>query len=254
MDKKYRDREWLFQRYVVEKLSTQQISRMLSCSDGTVWQWLKRHNIPTRTKSESLKLYERTPEHQNNLNRAVKLSKDNDPTFRARMSAIIRKQREEHPETKRKISINTRKAMDDKALRKHLSYKRAQNIVKGVVGGLGTFGKYGKFYSRKNGCILNYKSILELNVYKRLESLDTVKSFEVEPLIIPYTFNGLEKHYVPDLVIKYVDGSVDLVEIKSKRDVNTKQVIEKNKAAIRYAKRHGMRYKLITNETIETAL
>jgi hypothetical protein len=182
------------------------------------------------------------------------LSKDNDPTFRARMSKIIKKQRQENPETIRKISIKTRKAMADKALRKHLSYKRAQNIIKGVVGGLGKFGEYGEFYSKKNGCTITYKSKLELEVYKRLESLDAVKSYEAEPFIIPYAFNGLEKHYVPDLIIKYVDGSADLVEIKSERDVNTKQVIAKNKAAIDYAKQHGMRFKLITNETIETAL
>ena len=252
--KRYRDKEWLFQKYVDEKLSTQQIARMLGCSDGTVWQWLKKHNIPTRSKSEALKLYERTPEHQDNLNKAVKLAKDNDPTFRTRMSKIIKKQRQENPETIRKISIKTRKAMADKALRKHLSYKRAQNIVKGVVGGLGKFGEYGEFYSKKNGCTITYKSKLELEAYKRLESLDTVKSYEVEPFIIPYVFNGLEKHYVPDLMIKYVNGSADLVEIKSERDVNTKQVIAKNKAAINYAKQYGMEFKLITNKTIETAL
>ena len=109
-------------------------------------------------------------------------------------------------------------------------------------------------FIRKEWLHYNLQIKVELEVYKRLESLDTVKSYEVEPFIIPYVFNGLEKHYVPDLMIKYVNGSADLVEIKSERDVNTKQVIAKNKAAINYAKQHGMGFKLITNETIETAL
>lgn len=244
---KFRDREWLFQKYVVEKLSMRQIAQEAKCSDGTIWKWLRKHAIPTRSKSEAMKLYDRTPEHQANLNKAVKAAKESDPTFRARMSAIIRKQRERHPETKAKISQNTRAAMADKELRKRLSLKRAQNIVKGASSGN---AEHGQFYSEKNGLTMRYRSSLELAVFRFLEENEDVASYEVESIIIPYEFGGLVRHYVPDLVIRYVDGRIEIAEIKRVNDMSTRRVEVKARAAREYAKQHGMEYVFITDAMI----
>ena len=54
-------------------------------------------------------------------------------------------------------------------------------------------------------------------------------------------------------MIKYVNGSADLVEIKVSVDVNKKQVIAKNKAAINWMLNNtAWNLSSLTNETIET--
>lgn len=50
----FRDREFLYQKYVVEKKSLPEIAKEMNCSDDCVVNWLKKHNIQRRTKSEAL--------------------------------------------------------------------------------------------------------------------------------------------------------------------------------------------------------
>jgi hypothetical protein len=55
----YQDRDWLYQKYVREKLSTVQIARDYReeanrwCDPNTISRWLKKHNIPMRTLAEA---------------------------------------------------------------------------------------------------------------------------------------------------------------------------------------------------------
>lgn len=78
----------------------------------------------------------------------------------------------------------------------------------------GMQGKNGWFHSEKNGKDLKYRSLLELAWYELLERLDVVVSYEVEPCVIPYEFTGILHRYLPDLLVRYRDGSKQLVEIK----------------------------------------
>jgi hypothetical protein len=55
----YQDREWLYQKYIREKLSTVEIARLYReeenkwCDPNTISRWLKKHNIPMRTLAEA---------------------------------------------------------------------------------------------------------------------------------------------------------------------------------------------------------
>jgi hypothetical protein len=55
----YQDRDWLYQKYVREKLSTVQIARAYRdeenkwCDPNTISRWLKKHNIDMRTLAEA---------------------------------------------------------------------------------------------------------------------------------------------------------------------------------------------------------
>jgi len=53
----YRNKDWLCQKYENEELSTLAIAKLCSVDDGTIWQWLKRFNIPRRTIGDAEKLY-----------------------------------------------------------------------------------------------------------------------------------------------------------------------------------------------------
>lgn len=53
--KSYQDKDWLYQKYIVEKKSTRQITKEIRCSRSTIRCWLKKFNIPKRTLSEANK-------------------------------------------------------------------------------------------------------------------------------------------------------------------------------------------------------
>lgn len=51
--KPYQNRDWLYQRYIIEDKSITQISKEIKCADTTIRTWLKKFEIPIRSNSES---------------------------------------------------------------------------------------------------------------------------------------------------------------------------------------------------------
>lgn len=49
------NRDYLYDQYIVKNKSTENIARNLGCSNGAVWDALKRHKIPLRTLKETTK-------------------------------------------------------------------------------------------------------------------------------------------------------------------------------------------------------
>nr|ADE29205.1 HNH endonuclease [uncultured virus] len=54
--KKYKDKEWLRVRYIDEQLSTREIAELADCSAPTIQNWLDKHDIEKRSKSEAAKI------------------------------------------------------------------------------------------------------------------------------------------------------------------------------------------------------
>lgn len=58
----YQDRDWLYQKYVKEKLSTVEIARIYRetenrwCDPNTISRWLKKHKISMRSLAEAQQL------------------------------------------------------------------------------------------------------------------------------------------------------------------------------------------------------
>ena len=48
----YRNREWLEGKYIKEKLSQDKIAKLCNVNQNTIWKWLHKYNIPTRSISE----------------------------------------------------------------------------------------------------------------------------------------------------------------------------------------------------------
>lgn len=46
--KEYQDRDLLYQLYIEERKSINEICRILGCDYATIWRWLKKHGISTR--------------------------------------------------------------------------------------------------------------------------------------------------------------------------------------------------------------
>jgi len=57
--KQLSDRNWLYDKYINNKLSSKKIGELLTCSDATVLNALKKHSIITRNSIKYPKLYDR---------------------------------------------------------------------------------------------------------------------------------------------------------------------------------------------------
>ena len=161
-------------------------------------------------------------------------------------------------ESKKKMSIaqrKWRKNVDPKIFGRGkkgvpLSKEHRRNIGKGVADAI-VEGKMnpekrhwhtGDFWSEKNGKMVHYRSQLELDWYKHLEQIDKVRHYYVEPCVIPYKFEGVQCYYVPDLRIRYMNKTTELVEIKPEWEQNS----PRNKAKFQAAKKWCKTRKVVT--------
>jgi hypothetical protein len=93
---------------------------------------------------------------------------------------------------------------------------------------------------------INYRSSWELYVCKHLDEDNQVLSYEYEPYKIAYISNtrsGRVRFYIPDFVVKYVDGSQKIIEVKRTSALNNNTVVKKAEATKRWCEsltRKGM--------------
>lgn len=49
----YRNRKWLYNKYINEKLSSNKIAKICNVNTQTICDWLRKYNIPIRSRSEA---------------------------------------------------------------------------------------------------------------------------------------------------------------------------------------------------------
>jgi hypothetical protein len=52
MGEQYKDRDWLYQQYIARKYSAADIALLVDCHPSTIYYWLKKHEIPVRSRAE----------------------------------------------------------------------------------------------------------------------------------------------------------------------------------------------------------
>jgi hypothetical protein len=101
-----------------------------------------------------------------------------------------------------------------------------------------------------------FESTLERDFLMLLEFDKNVDSFEVQPVKLQW-LNDLNKNrsYTPDVLVYYKKNRPTLFEVKYRSDINKNwEVLKpKFKAAIRFCKENGWKFKLITEVEIRTA-
>ena len=72
-------KNFLYQKYVVERLSTYKIAKMLECSSTTIYYYLRKYNVSTRTISEAQigRYYSQTTKKKMSENHANVSGKNN---------------------------------------------------------------------------------------------------------------------------------------------------------------------------------
>lgn len=112
--------------------------------------------------------------------------------------------------------------------------------------------KEGYFRSEKNRKDIHYRSGMELEVYKCLENLDDVLSYEEEPFKVPYyyinetTKAGEWKEYIPDLRVNFIGGRTEIWEIKPAKQTSLPKNEYKWTAMNEYAKNLNWSFTVIT--------
>ena len=67
MDKLYKNKDWLYQKYIVEKLNPYQIAKLCKSNHKTIRIWLKKFNILIRSISEATKIAMNNPDMKNKI-------------------------------------------------------------------------------------------------------------------------------------------------------------------------------------------
>ncbi len=111
--------------------------------------------------------------------------------------------------------------------------------------------KQGNFYSEKNHCDIFFRSGLELKFIKHLEKNPKVRRYKAESLQIEYFFNGRDHNYIPDILVEYTDGKVELWEIKPKSQTKWDKNIAKWKAANIYCKKRNWEFIVMTENALK---
>lgn len=106
--------------------------------------------------------------------------------------------------------------------------------------------KSGHHHSPKAGKV-HYRSSYELAFFQQLDAEPEVSTYEVETLQIPYKFEGKKRTYIPDVLIHYVDGTQEIVEIKPEALLDTPENDAKLEAAF---KQYGYQFVIVTEQEL----
>ncbi len=116
----------------------------------------------------------------------------------------------------------------------------------------------GQHYSHQSHRSVQYESSLERDLLIRLDGDHRVKSYEEQPVEIPFTDRrGKKHHYTPDLLIVFhpeFEKPPELCEVKYVEDFfklwKEKDLKYRLKAGRKYAKEKGWKFRIHTEKTI----
>jgi len=112
----------------------------------------------------------------------------------------------------------------------------------------------GNYWSTKNNKALLYRSTYEFGYFYIIEHDQDVVSYAVEPFSIEYTspIDNKTHRYIPDILIRYENDTIKLIEIKPKAQLTNPLVEAKAQAAKQYIINNNLNieYIFITEEDI----
>lgn len=189
-DTRYRDEDWLREKYVREKLYAHELGKMCTVTQDTIYRWLRKYGIHIRNKAEVIHLeWERgrfeSPEYRRKLSEATKLDWERgvyDEIFAS----------EEH---RRKMSESARiaRARDDwgsAESRMRSSEARKRAWARGVYDNM---KPRNVTYPYKGICL---RSSWEVRIARVFDLLGW--SWEYEPCVFQYRLTDGLHSYTPD--------------------------------------------------------
>ncbi|MCM3410213.1 TnsA endonuclease N-terminal domain-containing protein [Metabacillus litoralis] len=108
----------------------------------------------------------------------------------------------------------------------------------------------GKHNSSKMFKMIPWESTLERDFIKLLDFDPTVISFQSQPIRIDYLFQGKERKYYPDFLVKKNDYKNYIYEVKALNKTNEERNIVKFQVGRRYCLENNMKYVIVTEKDI----
>lgn len=75
-DKKYRNKDWLYEQYIIKEKTMLEIAKICDVSFSTIRSWLRKFNIKIRTKSEAFKILWKRSEYKEKMSISRKGNKN----------------------------------------------------------------------------------------------------------------------------------------------------------------------------------
>ena len=94
------------------------------------------------------------------------------------------------------------------------------------------------------------RSSYETRYVWQLEADPNVARFTYEPFVVEYEHEGVLKHYIPDFLVVYIDGWIELVEVKPSRLVDIGRNPAKFVAARRYCVENDFDFVVVTERNM----
>jgi len=129
---------------------------------------------------------------------------------------------------------------------KKAAKKISEAITKSIIDGTRNFQKgykTGYFESSKTATKQFYRSSYELRALQKLDADPTVTGLQTEALRIPYTHEGRDHIYIPDILVVSC-GKTKVIEVKASYMRNDPLVSIKSNAAKEFCSKLGMIYEI----------
>lgn len=120
-----------------------------------------------------------------------------------------------------------------------------QRVINGQVQNPRT--KHGCYISTKTMKEMKYKSSYEESYMMYLDKTPEVVTYDYEPFIIKYNEC---RRYIPDFLVEYQNGTMELVEIKGMHLLYKQSTKDKILAGKQYSEDNGLSYRVLTNKDI----
>lgn len=111
--------------------------------------------------------------------------------------------------------------------------------------------KQGNYISQKTSRTVNFRSGLELKFYEQLEKNPKVRDYRVENINIDYYFDGSRHTYIPDVLVEYTDGKIEMWEIKPKSQTKWPKNLAKWQAASVYCASRNWEFIVVTENALK---
>ena len=135
-----------------------------------------------------------------------------------------------------------------------LRQQRSSTMSKSILNGkLGNKYKDGYFFSKLNNKTYYYRSSYELAAYKLLDDVDAhtiIKRWVPEFIRIPYLHKNIIKYYIPDILVEYISGKKQMIEIKPLSLLATEKNILKTAIAKQYCNKNNIVYSIWTEKEL----
>jgi hypothetical protein len=135
---KYKDKEWLYEQYILLKKSTAQIGEEINCGSETIRYWLNKYNIPVRNRTEARK-YAKKPnttrgpsseETKRKISNSLKRRWQDNEFYCSHINDIRGHHNVPHSvETRQKISDNSRALWNDPIYREKALKAQKEKII-----------------------------------------------------------------------------------------------------------------------------